>query len=314
MPGTPTAFASAELELDETVTGRVTPFHSLSGVHAVQALVSHALGDSATRQRALQAFADASRQPCATLDLTLGRAGTLLAAALLLEAVGGARHLDPSPLTALGDATLAGLWQQLDALGPIGEQETVRSLGIAHGWAGVLLASLRWCAAAGRPLPPQLAGRLDQLAALARPAGLGLRWPLDNRPGRGPSTLTGWCHGSGGYVHLWTTAHAQLGDERWATLAEQAAADVYATPNRVAQLCCGQAGAAYGLLALYRHSGERRWLTAAGELAAGAAATGAALAEAPIAASLHKGITGVALLAADLALPEQAAMPFFAAE
>lgn len=308
------AFASDDLRLDEEVTGRVTPFHSPSGVHAVQGLVSHALNDILTRQRAVEAFVAASREACENLDLTLGRSGTLLAAALLMEAIDGARYVDLDSLVRFGNEALDGLWTEIDAMAPVAEAAEVRSLGIAHGWAGLLFASLRWCQAADAPMPSNLADRLDQLAGLARPAGLGVRWPLDNQPGRGPSMMSGWCHGSGGYVHLWTTAHAALGDDRWATLAEQSASDAYTTPNRIAQLCCGQAGAAYGLLALYRHSGERRWLTAAGELAAGAAAGSAPLADASIAASLHKGVTGIAILAADLDEPEAAAMPFFGRE
>src|SRR5215472_19050978 len=61
-----------------------------------------------------------------------------------------------------------------------------RYLGVAHGWAGFLLATLRWCAAAGVPRPAAVEDRLTQLA-----------------------------------------------------------------------------GQAYALLELYRHTGERRWLTAA---------------------------------------------------
>ena len=127
--------------------------------------------------------------------------------------------------------------------------------------------------------------------------------------------MSGWCHGSAGYVHLWTATHEALGDDRWATLAEQAAWNTYTSPGGVAQLCCGDAGQVYGLLALYRHSGERRWLTAAEELSTRAAASaGVARADTPVAASLHKGIAGIAVLAADLADPEAAAMPFFGRE
>ena len=38
------------------------------------------------------------------------------------------------------------------------------------------------------------------------------------------------------------------------------------------------------------------------------------LADEPIAASLHKGVVGIAVLAADLGQPELAAMPFFGRE
>jgi serine/threonine-protein kinase len=124
--------------------------------------------------------------------------------------------------------------------------------------------------------------------------------------------MAGWCHGSAGYVHLWTTAHAVLGDDRWAVLAERAAWDSYLRPNHVEQLCCGLGGQAYGLLALYRAGGDRRWIEAAAELAdrATAIANGAAT-EIRLPASLHKGEVGLAALAVDLRDPGAAAMPFF---
>jgi serine/threonine protein kinase len=311
----PGAFSSEEMGLTARQTGSVSPFHCLSGVHAVQGLVSHALGDHGARQRALDGFVAESRRPCDNLDLTLGRSGTLLAAALLLEAVSGARYVSLDGLIELGNETLAGLWAAIDAMPPVPEAKAVGYLGVAHGWAGLLLASLRWCRAAGATRPPGLVERLDQLAQLALLDGPAARWPAHPRRRSGTPPTPGWCHGSAGYVHLWTTAHQALGDDRWATLAEQAAWGAYTSPNGIAQLCCGHGGQAYGLLELYRATGERRWLTSAGELAVRAADAGSAtLAHAPVAGSLHKGITGIAVLAAELEQPELAAMPFFARE
>lgn len=60
--------------------------------------------------------------------------------------------------------------------------------------------------------------------------------------------MPGWCKGSAGFVHLWTTAHALLGNGRWPTLAERAAWDMYTTSTPIAQLCCGLAGQVYALL------------------------------------------------------------------
>jgi serine/threonine-protein kinase len=312
--GAPGAFTSEEPEMTDEITGRVTPFHRASGVHAVQALVSHAIGDPAARQQALDAFVAESRQPCDNLDLTLGRCGTLLGAAILMEAIIGAPHANTGRLTDLGNDTLTDIWSRLDAMPPVAEGTAMTYLGMAHGWAGLLLATLRWCRVSGTVRPPTLVDRLDQLAALAQPTGLGVRWSWTNqqRDADPSSPMPGWCNGSAGYVHLWTTAHAVLGNDRWAALAEKAAWDVYATPSRNANLCCGLAGQAYALLALYRHTGEQRWLTAATELASRAAATvDTAGSDLLIPGSLHKGDVGVAALAADLGDPEMAAMPFF---
>ena len=159
-------------------------------------------------------------------------------------------------------------------------------------------------------MPPTLPERLDQLAALAHPVGMGARWPVTNN---GPQTSASWCNGSAGYVHLWTAAHRALRDQRWAELAERAAWDAYTTPA-IAQLCCGLAGQAYALLEWHRHTGERRWLTAATELAVRAVAgVHSGRGGQYTSGSLHKGEIGIAVLAADLARPEAAAMPFFGA-
>ena len=122
--------------------------------------------------------------------------------------------------------------------------------------------------------------------------------------------MAGWCNGSAGFVHLWTTAHAHLGDQRWASLAERAAWSSYTAHARLGQLCCGLAGQAYSLLAIYAHTGETRWRDLAGELASRAAADHS-ITHGLSVASLHKGVVGVAVLAADLAAPEAAAMPLF---
>jgi eukaryotic-like serine/threonine-protein kinase len=313
--GRPDAFRSAPLKLDLEVTGSVSPFHCLSGVHGAQALVSNAMHDTLARQRALDAFVAASRRPCDALDLTVGSAGTLLAAAILLEAVASDRVLDTRDLSALGNATTEAIWSQLDGMPPVGECGPLPYLGVAHGWAGVLLATLRWSRLTGAPLPVALPDRLEQLAALARPVGMGVRWSWTNdRGSAGASTMAGWCHGTAGHVWLWTAAHLTLRDDRWARLAERAAWDVYATPQPTANLCCGLAGQAYALLEMYRHTGEQIWLRAAGELATRAAVAvrdGGSAGTIP--GSLHKGEVGVAVLAADLSRPEAAAMPFFSA-
>ena len=123
-------FEQASYELTEAVTGRVTPFHRRSGIHAVQALVSHSLGNGGVRQAALDGYVAESRQPCENLDLVLGRSGTLLGAAILHEAIGGAGPTDQARptdqaalagLAELGNDTLRDIWAELDTLPPIAD-------------------------------------------------------------------------------------------------------------------------------------------------------------------------------------------------
>jgi eukaryotic-like serine/threonine-protein kinase len=66
------------------------------------------------------------------------------------------------------------------------------------------------------------------------------------------------------------------------------------------------------LLNLYRHGGGAEWLERARDLAERAAIEAARSFESSH--SLYQGEVGVAVLIADLARPEQAAMPFFEEE
>jgi serine/threonine-protein kinase len=278
-------------------------------------LVSHARGDGLARTRAVRAFADAStpqpsRRP-EKADLVLGTVGTLLAAAILHETLTATpddlARTDLDTIRKLGDSTLDRLWTDLDAASDIATDPR-RYLGIAHGWAGFLLASLRWCATTGTPPPANLETRADELAALGRPSGSRLQWPWTND---GAPTVPGWCNGSAGFVHLWIACHETFRADRWAVLAERAALDATAASG-VPQLCCGLAGQAYALLALHRHTGQARWRAHAEDLAERAATRIlAGGASGCIGGSLHKGELGVAVLAADLENPHRSTMPFF---
>ena len=302
------AFYRPDSRLTPEHLGRISPYHTASGVHAVRAMIAHALGDPGSRREAVAAFLAAAAAPCPNPDVTLGRSGVLLAAALLLEAPG-----DPPPeLRTLGDGLLAGLWEEIAELPPIPDCPERPNLGMAHGWAGYLYATLRWCRAAGTPLPEGVSARLAELADLAHPSGRGLRWRWYAESGADVGTMAGWCNGSAGFVFLWTLAHQILGDQRYRELAEGAAWNAWEAPDAHGTLCCGLTGRAYALLNLWKHGGGGEWLTRARDLANHAAQVIERTAEAPD--SLYKGAVGVAVLAADLARPEGAVFPFFEEE
>lgn len=311
--GMANAFYSHELDLTPATIGTVSLFHTVSGVHCVRALVGHALGDWTAQQEAITAFIRASDQPCADLDLTVGRSSTLLGCAHLLDTANTHKSFDTRPLLALGQQTLTSIWDTLDSFAPIRDCDQIRYLGIAHGWAGFLYATLLWNRSAGAPLPEQIQDRLEQLAALAEPIGRGARWKwvLDSSPGR-YRYMPGWCNGSSGYIHLWTLAHEVFGDNRYLDLTEQAAWNAWEESGGTDNLCCGLAGRAYGLLNLFRYTGEKAWLERA-RILAERAATAPREPDLP-SYSLYKGELGVAMLTADLTRPEQSFMPFFERE
>ncbi|HEV2854964.1 MAG TPA: lanthionine synthetase LanC family protein [Thermoanaerobaculia bacterium] len=295
------------------VVGPVSLYHSPTGTRAVQALLAHAQGNPGAQHHAANEFLAAARQPCPNPDLALGRSGVLLASALLLDTFAGDPPPPPLTLRELGEELLAGIWEEIDALPPIPRCAERPNLGVAHGWAGYLYATLQWCRAAARPLPSRTEERLRELGGCARPRGRGLCWPWYGENGEDHGVMSGWCNGSAGFVFLWTLACRQLGDPDFQALAQGAAWNAWEDPSGPANLCCGLAGRAYALLNLYKHGGGEEWLARARDLAERAALTfeqGGA--ETPH--GLFWGEAGVAALAADLARPEGAAFPCFEEE
>jgi len=287
-------------ELTRDVLGEVTPYHTESGVHAAGAMIAAAFGDQFSFRARISAFLHASRKPCRELDLTLGRSGSLLAAAMLLP-LG-----DDAPLRAVGTETMRAIWNELDGRPPIADSPSGTFLGMAHGWAGYLYAALRWCAASGDALPPRLIERLDEYTVFQSNKGRGAYWRriVDN-----DKSIPGWCNGTAGQVFLFALAHRMLGDERWLQLAELTAWHNWEAPRLLGNLCCGSAGRAYALLNLYKHTGATEWLSRARQLANHAASV--EFTDQARANTLWKGTLGVAVLIADLASPENARMPFF---
>jgi serine/threonine-protein kinase len=302
-------FYNPEIEITREVVGESSPYHTASGIHAVRAMIARAMADPLSQERQLRAFLAASSACAAGLDLTLGRCATLLAASLLVDTLPAEPLPAAGPLHDLGRDTLAGLWRRLDAMPAIPEAE-IGYLGIAHGWAGFLYATLHWCRASGDPPPAGCDRRLAELAALAEPTGRGLTWPIaPRRPGRPPATMPGWCNGGAGHLFLWCLAHRLTGEPEHRRLGEGAAWEVWDAPESYGSLCCGLAGRSYALLAHYRLTGDDRWLARARTLARRAAESHQLDDAYPH--SLYKGELGLALLAADLERPEEAAMPFF---
>lgn len=313
----PAAFTNEETGLVADEVGRVSPYHCASGLSCVRALVSRAGGNVVATRAAAKAFVDASEAPHEKLDLFTGRCGTLMGAAIVLDALPDRVGQDAAPLRALGAATLDQIWTTIDAQPPIAESAGLPVLGIAHGWAGFAYATLRWCRASGAGLPGSLVTRLDELAALAEPAGRGVRWRVrldETASAPGVGYQTSWCNGSAGFVHLWTLASRVLGDHAWLELAERSAWNAWESSGAAAHICCGPAGRAYALLALYQATGVVEWVDRARVLADRAALAWSEEVTKPYPLSLYKGATGIAVLGADLDRPESGCMPFFGDE
>jgi eukaryotic-like serine/threonine-protein kinase len=309
----PAAFYDGS-ELTRATIGRSSLFYGPTGVAAVAAAIGHAAGDWHRVSNAVHDWLTI-RRPSDFDDLTIGRAGKLFGCAMLLDAIPGDALVRTGALRRRARRLANDISRRLEKEPAIGSGAGLANLGVAHGWAGMLYALLRWSASSGDPVRQDVARRLNELADCAESVGRGVRWPWrdDWRSDAGPlKSMAGWCNGSAGFVHLWLSAHAQLGEERYLELARAAAWNAWEYEDDQAfDLCCGWAGRAYALLALYRHSGEGAWVGRARDLYERAAAV--AFSDGDWAA-LYKGALGVALLGAELEVPYAARMPFFEAE
>jgi serine/threonine-protein kinase len=272
------------------------------------------MNDVAGFKQACDDLVRASQDLSANPDLTLGRAGTLVAFSSVIDLGRSVPLVDLSAVRVAGDGLAASLTAYVEALMPIAEEPTLRFLGIAHGWSGILYALLRWREATGFATGAGLVARLDELASAAEPTADGLRWPrlrLDDRS-RPADFLPSWCNGSAGFVHLWLTAERVLGDEGYRELAYGAARDALGRVETGVDLCCGLSGRAYALLALHRATGDEVWLREARTLALRALRP--RMLDAPFALSLYKGVVGPVVLAEELRAPMSASMPLFESE
>ncbi|BCT92575.1 hypothetical protein LYSHEL_15990 [Lysobacter helvus] len=308
---TPTAFESADLDLTQRTVGLASPLHAHGGPHTVAAYVAIARRDRNALRVAIEAFIASTHQPAQGLDATVGIASVLLGCANLREQLVRNALPVPTTLDGRGGELRRSLWRALrDALP--GDSKGPSYFGIAHGWAGILYATLRWDTAQDQCSLAGVREACDALAGYAQPWGLNaLRWPRGAGSAERSAFWTGWCHGSAGYVHLWLAAWRAFGDEDYKALARGAARHAASDPHAVGQLCCGTTGQAYALLDMHRSEPSAEWRDAARDLANRAiAASGSAKLTAH---SLYKGEIGTAILAAELDDPSGAHFPFFTA-
>ncbi len=304
------AFYNAEFGIEPASVGEISLFHSPAGLHCVRALVSAAQGDTGSRHRAVQAFiehagrANPGLDRGAALDAVLGEGSLLLGCAELIEAVPDSSVGERSAIHARAE-TLARDIREMFESGAIDSSEALRTLGIAHGWAGLLFVLLRWARASGRSPVAAVRTGLDRLAMLSEPRGAGLHWPVDCS---GSTFRDGWCNGPAGFVMLYALAHEMLREPRYGEIAERAAISAWNSEIDHGTLCCGQAGIGYALLAAHRVTGTNHWLRRARVCARIAAADRSM----PyLQDALYKGGLGAVMLAEDLKDPARAGMPLF---
>ncbi|WP_026629077.1 protein kinase domain-containing protein [Dyadobacter alkalitolerans] len=301
-------FYSKDMDLTPSIVGLSSIYHTPSGVDLVQVLVSQAAGDYGSYYNAVHNFLVHASQPCENLDLTLGKSAALIGGSLILENMPSYDRFTKNDLLAFGKNTMEEIWSTIDAYSAVGEKNLINYRGIAHGWAGILYATLKWCKTSGQHLPVRFFERVEQLVSLGIAENGHLRWEISNTE---PVSWTGWCHGSAGYTFLWTALFHFTSDEHYLDLATKTANHFLnaAEPGMNGSLCCGRSGECYALLSVYNATKNNFYLTEAKRIAkqmlphiySGQMRNH----------SLYKGNIGAAVLFEELERPEFARMPLF---
>ena len=302
------AFYSPELELTEKSTGSASIYHSPPGVQLVQALISQCRGDRPSLNHAVHAFINEGKKECDKIDLALGKAGVLLGCSLMFIELGDDITHDEA-IRSLADKILEDIWIELDNYPDVGQSNPIDYFGIAHGWGGLLYATLSWCHSAKRELPEKFLTRVEELlkAGNMESGNHEIHWTIS---GSDKTEMSGWCNGSAGQVFLWALLFKHFQDEKYLALAKMAARHIISNPKgNISNLCCGYAGEAYAFLNLYNLTREKEYLEHAEKKVRKIMHQ---ISDPPLRSnSLYKGDLGLAILFAEILKPELARMPLF---
>ncbi len=300
------AFHNPAIEITRNTVEPAALYHSITGVHCVNALVSNAIGLTSAVNKSIDNFIESGSVKFNNLDLATGKTGLLVGCSLMLENFNNNQYIKKEKLISFGNEIMSGVWNELDLFAPVEEDKKIGYLGVAHGWAGILYATIMWCRVSGQQAPGNLEERINQLAACGVHNKNMVSW---KRKMDEPVIWNGWCHGISGHIHLWTLAGNYFHEQKFKDLALLCGNFLLSTnDNTISSLCCGSAGQAYALLNLYRYSGEKRFLSSASRFYKQAIEK---LPGSNLKNSLYKGDVGVALLEADLSNPGTASMPLF---
>ena len=260
----PDAFANLARGLTSAVHCASTPYHAIAGVHCVRALIANAAGDRQSLAESVDTFIDASPVPAdgVNLDLMLGHTGVLIASALLLDAVAPMHEYARRRLAEHGAAAMAAIEEATASLPAMGDAPGFSSMGAAHGWTGLLFATLRWCAVTRRPLS---ADTIRRLRELGRTDSRGPReYAGPTRSIRGPrSTTPSWLAGATVPRDSCTSGRSRRSSPATRPTMASAGHAAWGTwehaTDSLTNICCGLGGLAYALLARYRATGDASW-------------------------------------------------------
>ncbi|MBZ4021509.1 hypothetical protein CKO11_03435 [Rhodobacter sp. TJ_12] len=313
MASAPQAFTSRDREIRSDTVGRVSPFHTVSGLHYARSCLAAQTGDVALYGEAIKAFASSIDAPCLEWDLTLGWAGVTLALAFMVAKGQKAGFPDTalSPAKALLHERIARQESWLQAQPAPAELTRDVFLGVAHGPLGQLHAAILGHQVLGTTPGDICVQRLEQLADCAVRMDDMVIWPRMGGGfsyGYGVHAYSSWCNGSAGFAMVYSHAAKVFDRADFRDIALGAGLHALRNDIQYPDLCCGTAGTAYAMLSLYRATGDALWVSRAQDAADRALEHSRSYEPS---GALYKGELGVMLLQLDITDPENARMPCF---
>lgn len=298
------SFYAEKIGITQKNTGTHSMYHSPAGVYLVQALISFAKNDYDTLAKSVQSFANAVQGGTLT-ELVMGKSGLLLGCSLLYrELKSTALHLDM--IKKLAEALLQELWLAIDKEPAMNTTNTIKYFGIAHGWAGLLYATLHWCSISGTAVPPHFYNRVEEWMASVIKKDGHIYFPISHG---NKNYWPGWCNGNAGHIFLLTLLYKYNNDDTFLQTADVALKSVIKVQHQTNNLCCGISGITYSALALYNSTGEKKYITIAQKLKQSIIKNISPPYEDNN--SLYKGEVGVGLLFCESTIPVNARMPLF---
>lgn len=289
--------------IDRNEVGAHTLFHHAEGIAMLEALVAHATQDHASLKKACLRFIDGAQARPEAAEYMTGKAGILNALRQLTYLV-----VENEELVVLGNELAEKIVEELESF-PSVSQSSIRFIGFAHGWAGILHTLLAWGRDYNRGIIDRVFPFLQQLNGMRVQTMRGSYWPrhLDEPVSAGD--FPSWCSGTAGQILLWLEAFKATNDSAWLTNAIEAGTHVVHTGNSEFDLCCGSTGGALCLAHLYACTGNSEWLQSAEKLLSKSQAYATAYIH-----SLFKGIPGMEVSRLELRSPGSIAFPTVASD
>jgi serine/threonine protein kinase len=257
MAGEEAAYVNKELGFELKDLDSASVFNHEPGLHFIQALISSSIGDAGTTIQSLERIVEISKSGTSNMDMTMGKSSILLALASIMESVPAFFNFEKAAMINYGNSLMNSIWSDKLSVTISGDY-SVKATGIAHGWAGLIYAALRWHKAAGIPVPEFLEIKVKELYDVHEERNGLIIWK-NKINSRYFYYMPGWCNGGAGFLELFILAANVFQKAEYIDIAEKIAIDVYSNASMVADLCCGLAGRSYSLLSLYRATQNEKY-------------------------------------------------------